>query len=58
MECVFVCVKEREGVGGGGALVDLSVLPATALSADTLHLLLGRLTPRNTCALAWSSVLY
>ena len=51
MECVFVCVKEREGLaeGGGALLLDSSVLHATALSADTLHLLLERLTPRDTC---------
>ena len=47
LSVMFVCRKEREGSTEG--LVSLFVLPATAPLADTLHLLLVRLTPGNTC---------
>ncbi len=53
MECMFVCVKEREG-SAEGVIVDSTVLPSMALLKDTLHLLLVRLTHRKTCVLTKS----
>lgn len=49
-KAVFVCQRQRKREGSAEVWLDSLVLPAMTLSADTLHLLLVRLTPRNTCA--------